>query len=408
MADGRQKRIIDLPGYSHRKARKVMVPAAGAALGLAANALQRFAQRGGFSSILGGGNGSGSVVTTQNDFKYSRSKTMSKKQRKRVKKIKKMVRRRRKKFRIKIHKALRPRKYYCKFIQNIGRSYISPLNGSTAVLIPIYGWRGGVGSAATDSVSSSVPTTTSPTIRSDQHALFRTFYDQARFFPTGTTTNASVAQWWYKHHWSALDISIVNSGATNEGPATNINRQVPIEYEIYKVYPGKKCPTDSVAPTLNTLGDIFNYADAQSQLYGAAPAGTFANYVFGDPGYTPWKQEFSSSFIKGKKIGEGYINPGGGAARFRFLAKNKNGYYSRMKIEKMDNGVNDTNRGFYPGHAVFIAIVFRGVSNGGSGVNLFHPQARLSFLMNWQHKTSSSGETQPGADTRYLSADSYA
>lgn len=358
---------------------------------------------------VGGGNGTGTVVTTQNDFKYSRSMTRSKTGKKKYRKMRSLVNKRMKKFKIKVRTAMKKPKYICKFISNIGRSFLSGTNASAVVLIPIYAFRGGNGSSTSDAIGAATPGGSSYTFRGDMLSQIKNYYATTRWFPSGAAANTQHVPYWFKHKWSALDMTLANSGGSAEGPSLTTNRAVPLEYEIYKIWPGRKAPIDP-SVTMDSLAQVFTYAGGFQQIYGSASAGTYPDYSFGDPGYTPWKQCFSNKIIKGKKIGEGYIGVGG-AARFKFMAKRgKRGYYSKFITDKLDAGADSTTLAIYPGHSMFIAVVFRGVPNGVSTTTspTMHPQARMSFLLNWQHFTQASGDSQPGADTRYLAADSYA
>lgn len=406
-----QKRVIDFPGFNPSKARRLdpelFRPAIQAAQSVIGSMARRIGGGGG-----GVGYGSGSVVTTQNDFKQARGRTrvMTKKQKRRARKIKRLIKRRVKKFKFKVKKAVQKPGYMCSFVENVGRSYVSNTNSSCAVLIPLYAWRGQTTASSSDSRNAAGGSIAGPSFYQDSLSKMWDFYKNTRWFPSGAAANTQVTQCWFKHMSTALDITLSNCGDSAEGVSNTTNRAVPIEYEIYKVWAGKKAYTATDAPALNTLTDVFTAANSNQQLYGSASAVTYPNYNFADPGYAPWKQTFTKPFLKGKKLGEGYINPGGGAARFRFYAKRKNGYYSKAIVEKMDFGAADVGRGIYPGHFMGIVVVFRGVPNGVGTTtqSYFHPQARMSFLCNWLHKTKTSGDPQPGTDTRYIRADDYA
>lgn len=338
------------------------------------------------------------VVTSQKDFTGTSTKT--KKRSRSSVKASKVKAKKTKAFKKKVKKALSAPRHFTNFVTTIGRSYISGTNGTTNLLIPIYGWRGTGTNSGSDAIGAATPGTSSPAFRSDQISLMSQYFINSRLYPSAAGANTAVNQWWFKHTSTTLDLTIANTGVSNEVSST-VDRAVAIEYELYLIKAGRSSPKDPAAGATNNIQDLVNLADANSQIFGAASSGTFGNYATAsDPAWTPSTVAFSKSYMRSKYLGRGYIESGGRAVRYKITqTRGKKGFYNKKIFDSLDTGALDTNHGMYPGHACAILISFRGIPKTPT---VAYPQARMTVLANYDHKTYADGQTQPGKDTVVL------
>lgn len=348
-------------------------------------------------------------VTVQKDFRKTKTKTKGKKSKKQqaIAKVKKF---KNKKFKMKVKKALRVPRYIAVFTENIGRSFLSQTNGSCVVFIPIYGWRGPDTSSSSDARAAAFPARGDYWFRGDQQTRMLEFYKQTRWFPSGAAANTQQLQYWYYHKHTTLDITLSANGRNDEVGGT-ISRTHPVEYEIYFVKPGKKMPkTDQGVNTVGPL-DVQTLYQAQQQRFGSASAGAYPAYTgvgvgTVDPGWFPYLEPYSKSYLKCKKLGEGYIAHNS-QQRFKFSRNRKKGLMTKKLIDSLDPGANSNVMTLYPGQSCGLYVVFRGVPTATTTQISGYPQSRLTFNCNWVHYTFTSGIPQAGKDTYQLGPDSY-
>jgi len=347
------------------------------------------------SSSKSGGSGSKSaVVTSQKDFSGVSTRT-KKRSRSSIKKSKAKAKKTRA-FKKKVKKALRAPRHYTNFVTTIGRSYISPNNGQTNILIPIYGWRGAGASTASDAVGALTPGNSNPALRADTLSQMQLMFENSQLYPSSTTANTAVNQWWFKHSSSKLDLTFANTGIATEGGGA-VDRAVPIEYELYLIYAGKSSPTDPAGAATNDILQVFDNVNANTQAFGSLSA-PFTQYTSpNDPAWEPQTLALSGKYIKSKYLGRGYIESGGKAVRYKLTkTRGKSGFYSKQKIDKMDAGADDTTHGIYPGHSCHLMISFRGIPKTPT---VAYPQSRLTVLCNWDHQCYADGTQVRGGDT---------
>lgn len=342
--------------------------------------------------ILNNGPESGSVVTRQNDF--TRTKTLRKRKSRGQRRRIKYKKRRFRKYKRKIRKIAGPPKTMIKFYTTYGRSYASDPNVQVVVNIPIISFRGsGTASASTGSGAvSNGSVNLFPT--NDVTTMYDYFNDQ--LFPTSTTTNATLKNFWWFTDKARVDISM-----TNVGFATVDNSANSAEYEIFMIWPRKLVTDENVS--MVTMTDWIARANSYSETRIGGQNLFNGKALVNDPAWRMWTNAYVPSYFRTRSIGRGYLAVGE-TARFVKTIKVK-GFMSNQKYLNISD--TTSTMAWYKRFGCSIIVIFRGCINPGS-VTGGYTRTRICFNVNKEIDTWTRGTTlQPGRMDTYLYPNSF-
>lgn len=326
---------------------------------------------------------SSSVVTRQKDFTSGVRTMRKRKSKKQLKRIK-MKKRRWIRYKRKVRKALSPGKYHIKNVYSIGRSWVSNANQQAIALLPICSYRGRQ-SNDPSTINAGAGGSTNYGIRSDDANMIFSLYDN-QTTTAGLSSNAVLANYWFKITKAFIDISITNTGSNGDLLSDNA-----AEYEVFLVWP-KKMIKDESRP-MNSVADWINEARLYQQptLGGQIIPNAVSEF---DPAWKTWTTANVPTFVRSKLMGRGYLAVG---ETVRFTKKMKCRFYtSRKRWNDLSDGLGNANMPMLRGLTSYIMVVWRGVPRVGAATGGY-TRSRLTFNVNKEINSYTKGGLQPGS-----------
>lgn len=329
------------------------------------------------------------IVSAQNDVSVR-----TRRKRTRGQKIASRNRRKRvKRFRRKIRRAIPMPKFKFTFTFNAGRSFKSATNSQSWFFIPMCGYRGvNIVSPSVASAGAALP---SYSFRSDQAQTIVDLFRNSILYPSGAAANSGITQWWVRIKRATLDISVTNNGTVADGT------ELPVEWDMYHVWSKNDYSKEYF---MNDMEQIDARVALQEQAFGnVAPVGGAINIA--DCSYEPWCRPHMKKFFKWTKLATGYLK-NGETMRVKKTAKIKKLLFKKQ-WEEEDSDATTRRNGIMPGFGGAVVFCWRGVPtiNGSTGG---YRAARLAFNINQNIYVSLPGQNTWGASSGRLYADTYA
>lgn len=374
-----------------------------AAVGTAVNSL---ASRFGFGPPSGPGSG---PITVQSDFVASRGKrkyqsyTQKKRNRQsrlKAKRLRKKYKRMKRRFAKRVKKVLNHHFRYNVWA-SWGRSWKSVANSQLSAVVPIFSWRGDPAFPTPSVAINGVPSQNQCIGLADMAVKIKELVDSEVFYPNSTGSNLSQPNWWFKVNRAVLDLTLSNTGTSAETTPSSTNNK--LEFELYYVTIKRRPLT--TAGFYNTIDQLQDYWDAQTQALGANTIGAADRAFSNSVNYVPWLEPENKKWLKTKIIGRGYL-PVGQSQRFHFSYKPKMLFNRKSWAAAGDT--DNINQTFCPKATAGIMVIWRGAPSSGQATGGY-PAVRLTFNCNHQiyFKTHQTGQVgQKG--TKRLYADNFA
>jgi len=314
----------------------------------------------------------GGPVTRQHDFSAGGSIVQNRRKRKRNDVMSRIRRKRARRFRIKVKRAIGSPKNYVKFYTSIGRSWKSIDSGQSVAIIPIVSYRG------EDTTTASIANNGAPSnqylFRQDDIASIYQYFD-AQLFPAALAANSIMKNSWFKVKRGTVDISM-----TNVGSVETVSTACAIEYEAYLIWPRKMIQDPDIPYTLpeEWINQARNWSETRvgaDALLGYATAAVAP----GDPAWKITTSAYLNTYMGSKLIGRGYIALG---ETVRIVKHMKcKGFISKKQFIEEDSAAAAQTRPFKRGMTSAVMVIWRGTPITSRATGGYGP-SRLLFNIN--------------------------
>lgn len=367
--------------------------------GTAPHLRRRYRNRRFGSYGMRGGYNPANVVTAQADFSYTGTALKRKNP-----KLASALRYKKKKwlrYKRKIKRAVAPPKTKVKFVYQYGRSWTADANDQAVALLPICSYRGT--DALTANIASGSGSALSYTARADDASRIFQYYDNV-LYPIASSTlapeNQNIKNISFGIKRATIDVTLTNAGVSTDG-----NSDVPIEYEIYMLWPKRKVGDNSV--NMNLCNDWINQANKFSEnRIGGDAINALGRAGPQDAYWKTWTTAYVSSYVKSKLIGRGYLGLGE-STRFYKSVKTKF-FTTRQKWENDSSDVIGLKSDpWLRGLTTYVMVVWRGTPKTGVLTGGWN-RSRMNVNVQKEIDTwTSSAALQPGKQDGILNADNF-
>lgn len=327
-------------------------------------------------------------VTAQRDF-VSTGRLRGKRR------LSKYARRKVKRFKRKVRRALKLPNFKINFEQNFGRSWKGKPNEQTWCAFPMPGYRGAT--ASTASIALGAAGSNVCTLRNDAIEIIKNEFNNKMLYPANVAANAAMADWWFKVKRVTLDLTMTNVGTSATSDATDCA----IEYDLYWVSARRGIEMQDPV-LLNTISDWQTRVRRDAIAY--HNAGLQGIVPVGSNAFEPWLEPAMGKYFKWSKLGTGYLKATE-SVRIKKSVKVKKLFSRRQWDDEEADTV--TSLGIAPGVGGFMFVCMRGTPATGSATGVSRAP-RAVFMANYNYYCSFPGQNQRGYNTGALTINDYA